>query len=539
MEVSEAEEVKHLRDENSRLKKLTMAANLIISEGSPATLLQKGYKSLFIRMMPETRIQILTHCDPRRSIRACLLALSVPRQMEVLCALNGTLDEVAARLGSIGIPNNLRFLAQPPKSPYPANALRNLALAEATAEWVFYIDCDFVFCDGFWEVILSRYAGFMENLQMACFCPIALWDPLGDASLASPASPDILETETLTSHAPPMKWKDTHAVQLFKYHDMCFTGKFGEGAPVYEITAEMRRLRYSRPAEPWGLLRRKDAAWADEEFGAGPRDKQQFVSTLLDRGMRFFAIADLFIFHLWHPDRCDHWPDRVRNQCLWLKRYDTLPHHYLLTGRPDLFPPYLVGQLESWIRGFAARTPVLAKTYCDANSSSGPPLSPMGHISKIEVILEHVVEALKEQKRVVIGTSYLSRELLGYGYRACVFVHSPAYFRGIMQSNDSLTVIDSEIDRDGYYLKIFAQTADLAEALALADNASAVLDVNNPKQCMKTFRHLTGVHDLEPWFECWTAAQFTIDASAEATDRARHPKDYFLYDCLRSLAGSF
>jgi hypothetical protein len=226
----------------------------------------------------QERIQILTHCDPRRAVRAGMLADSVPPQIEVLCAVNGTADQIGARFGSSAIPKHLRFLPSPPQAVYPANALRNLALSRATAEWIFYVDCDFVFCRDFWgKFAINRFRSLLDLTDLICLCPIALWDPNGDY-LATARSPHLLHSESGGAHRPPADWSEAAHAKLFKYHSRYFTREFGPGIEPYEMTGHMQSLRRSyTPAEPWGLIKRKHLPWADEEFRAGPMDKHTAV----------------------------------------------------------------------------------------------------------------------------------------------------------------------------------------------------------------------------------------------------------------------
>ena len=287
--------------------------------------------------VPDDRVEVLTHCDPLRAIRACLLARSVPSNIRVICAVNGTLDAIDARMGRTSMPDNLTFVTMRPELVYPANALRNRALADATAEWVCYIDCDFVFCSEFWTKIGIADGRLVGTDDRVCLCPAALWDPEA-AYIATAERQDILNTETYDTHRPPRTWCEAGQAKLFKYHHRYFTGALGDGVPYYEITLQMHALRSWFPAEPWGVLKRKHVALADEEFRAGPMDKQQFVTALLDRGLRFFAMPDVFIFHMWHPDSSHGWPDRARNECLFAKRYRGLSHHYLLIGIGGALP---------------------------------------------------------------------------------------------------------------------------------------------------------------------------------------------------------
>jgi hypothetical protein len=471
------------------------------------------------------QIQILVHCDPSRAIRACMLACSVPQQIEVLCAVNGTLDEVTGRLGSTPIPTHLTFIPMARRSPYPANVLRNLALSHATAEWIFYIDCDFVFCDRFWTLLLSGYGSLMETSDRVCFCPVALWDPKG-RYLNQPKSQNIINTETLETHRPPREWAEASMAELFKYNDRYFTEPFGPASHSYDITRQIRRLRNSTfPAEPWGIVRRRHCPLADEDFGAGPLDKQQFVSALVDRGFHFYALADQFIFHLWHPDMCEGWPDRVHNQSLWLKRYSGRDHHYLLIGVGGVLPPKLLTCLEASLKDI-----VTADYDASVGLTQGSTTSSGSTYGGSE--MARCIDAVRYRARVVVGPSYLARELLGYRYRVLVFFQSPSFYRG--RSRDVI----GATDHDCQYLELFAHTANLEEALSRVDNVALLCDASNPAVCTKALQNIIGSRIPDSWCDGWEACALRAGGVEERTERGLYPKDYVFYDYLRVLAGS-
>jgi hypothetical protein len=248
------------------------------------------------------RIQVLTHCDPRRAIRACILANSVPQYIEVLCAVNGDLESVLNRINPELTPANLRFLPAVPKEPYPANPLRNLALSKATADWVFYVDTDFVFCEKLWTSLPSNYRLLADTNAKICLCPVALWDPQASYLNELPLS-NLIDIERLNSHVPPRTWSKAQRAGIWRdYKSWSRKSSDHKNSESYEITDRMRAFRNSsHPIAPFGLLRRKDIVPADEDFTAGAGTREQFVRTLLDAGVRFFALPDLFIFHLWHP----------------------------------------------------------------------------------------------------------------------------------------------------------------------------------------------------------------------------------------------
>ncbi len=461
---------------------------------------------------PYENIEVLTHCDPTRAFRACLLARSMPSDIPVLCAVNGESEEIARRLAGITVPANLRFFPAPARPVYPANALRNAALAEATSEWVFYIDCDFVFCEDFWPQLLLKYGEFLKSSDPVCLCPVALQDPSGTylneehrarqhAWGEKPS--EICREESAETHVPPRNWGETGRAALFKFHDRCFTEPFGDGCQPYDLTRRMRRLRHTVPAEPWGLIRRADMAWADEDFVAGPLDKQQVVSATLDRGVRFIAMADLFIFHLWHPETTGARADRVRNRSLWVKRHASAPFHFLAPGGGESLSRRLGHSLTQSL----ARVPQAKDASYESHDN-----------------VDGCVQAMKRGTRVVFGPAVLSRHFLRYDYRICIFFDSPEVCR-------------KDLAADGDYVFALAHTRDLKEATARLDNVAAVCDEDNPEACLATLRNVTGLA-LAPCLEEEGKSGTKPGLKDDLLDRQRNPRDYFLYDYLRALAGT-
>jgi hypothetical protein len=459
----------------------------------------------------DVSIQILTHCDPVRALRACLLAESVPEKIEVLCAVNGPLEQVALRLGDLASPRNLRFLPNAAQQVYPTNALRNVALENASADWVFYVDCDFVFCNGFWKSALSHLRR-LQPLGSICLCPIALWRP-NDA--LQQRSEGFLETETRTLHRYPGTWREAQDSSMFKYHDRYFRPNFGPDADAYDLTPQMLYLRnLHSPPEPWGLLKRTHVPWADEDFRAGPLDKQQFVSSMLDRGIRFFAMPDIFIFHLWHPDASHGWPDRVRNHCMWLRRYHRLGHRYLLIGVGGVLPAALPAALESML------------------CAVGRPCFPAAALAqRPDRKLDTEEDVSYRASSIAIGPACLSRGVLGRHFRICVFFRSPSWYR----QRQALAGGSRQgvLIKDGDYVKLFAGTDDLSEAISLVSNVALLCDLEDPERCSRSLRNLTGSDIL-------SADQLRLDAGETAVtdvaDRIQHPTDYAFYDFVRLQA---
>ena len=450
--------------------------------------------------MPQSEIQILTHCDPMRAIRVCLLARSVPNTIEVLCAVNGSDDQIRSRLGRETLPQNLRFFPTIQTSVYPANALRNIALAHATAEWVFYIDCDFVFCNGFWSSLGAALRLTLAKLgDRVCICPVPLWDPEG-RYLTIELSAAVIETETCESHRPPADWRDTNHTQLFRYHDRYVRPDFGPAASPYEVTRRMLELRRSStPAEPWGLLRRTHMSWADEDFRSGPMDKQQFVASLLDRGLRFLVVPNVFIFHLWHPNQHQGWPDRIRNRTLWARRYTGRPHYYLLVDIGGALPPELAQCFENELKNVLP--------------------SDLG-ISE-EKGFAQMTEAAA---RVEVTHDCLSRQLLAGGRAAIVFFRSPVFYRAVGRIDDSRV-----------YANLFAGVPETDQAISQIDNVTLLCDMADIPACVRALRNVTGITVDPSWFSGGESL-FPDVSSTEVIDRRIHPADYLIYDYARTLA---
>jgi hypothetical protein len=453
-----------------------------------------------------------------------MLADSVPAEIEVICAVNGTMKAIEERLAAQIAPTHLRFLAAAnPACTYPANRLRNLALCAATAEWVCYIDCDFVFCKGFWAIFWAKYTRLIASDDRICLCPIGLWDPHGKY-LAVPPSADILDVETFETHRPPRIWVDTSNAELFKYHDRYFSNQFGPGSSCYEMTLQMHRLQHSLPAEPWGILKRTNLPLADEDFLAGPLDKQQLVSAILDRGIRFFAVPDIFFFHMWHPQIQLREPNRVRNTSIWLRRYRDLGHHYLLIGIGGVLPPLLPALINA----------AMASALCIAPDS--PDIS---RLASSTPEIEACVAAMKSRQRVVVGPSFIQSELLQYGYRVCVLFESPAAYYARATCDSGACEQPSARGEDGAYIKAFCGTLDQADAHALLDNVTVLCDISNPGLSAQALQNVLGIEVPEAWLCNGTSAEEGRSSMDDRRLRQSHPEDYLFYDHARLLAGNY
>lgn len=466
-------------------------------------------------------IQVLTHCDPRRAIRVVMLAESTPN-VEVLCALNGDIESFRHRLNGQPIPDNVTLLPGPPKCTYPANALRNTALAHATAEWVFYIDADFILCRDFWPMLLRRRDELASVRGKLCLCPVALWDPYGKY-LNDIQSPEFLNRETLFSHAPPRTWSEAGCAQLFKYHERYFKDPFRTSdRDMYEITDQMLRYRYRlTPPEPWGFLRREDAVWADEDFAEGPMDKQQFVSALLDQGVRFFVVPDAFMFHLWHPDARTARPDRARNMALWLKRHSAVPHHYLFVDIGGVLPPHLPMHLSTYVCA------VLGE-------EGGHQSNQVSTATSAQMNVQQCFEAMNDGRRVIVAPC-LSRALLGREYRVCVFFQSPAFYRNARRYQGGDRTYEGG---DGSYIEWITGTGSLADAASRVENAALLCDVANVSSCFKGLQNLLGFSIPREWFREWIAARSGYEEKQELRYRRKYPLDYQFYDYMRIVGRS-
>ena len=430
-----------------------------------------------------------------------MLAKSVPADIGVLCAVNGMADALADRLRDVKVPANLHFLTALPESIYPCNALRNRALSCATSEWIFYVDCDFVFPVNFWPEIIRRRETLAAGDDRVCLCPVALCDPAG-AYVFKP-SDKILAEETYATHFPPDDWSQTGRARLFCYHEQFMPEAFGPHASDFEFTERLWAMRDRAPGEPWGLVRRRFVPYADERFRAGPMDKQQFVAALLDRGLRFFSVSDLFFFHLWHPDHHSDWPDRARNAGLWGRCYSKLRQRYTLVDVGGVMPPSLPIRLARALEDSV----VVPRTPGKEKLCGYPP----------------------NAAAVFTGPSRITRDLFGTGNRVSLFFGSPAYYRRQCPATKGLRATD-----DGFYLELLCGTRNVAEALSLIENVAIACEVSNPVACAKSLTEATGSLFLPEWFSGLPIPPGPDDPE----DRLKHPNDYLLFDYARILAGS-
>jgi len=458
-------------------------------------------------MLTNRDIQILTHCDSRRVVRAVLLAQSVPADIDVICAVNGTNQDVVLRLGGQEVPANLLFIPSKHQDIYPANALRNRALEAASKEWVFYIDCDFVFCSDFWDVLRQRAADIGFDGEKSCYCPVALCGAEGQYVVLSHAS-NLIEAESDLDHTPPRHWAECGGAHLFKGHEMYFSRPFGIGRSPYEITGAMKRLRNIIPPEPWGILRRKHAVFADEDFRSGPMDKQQFVAALLDCGVRFFAVPDIFVFHLWHPESPENKYDRVRNECLWARRHRKASRTYLLVGLGGVLPSELLVRLRAVM--------------------SEPDASEATHTG---YCAEQWWQAVPGE--ILLGPGSITRELFGRNSQILVFFSSPAYYREAYSRSDGDF---GDVDACDYS-RMFSESGNIHDAICSLENVSGLFDLNDPERCSLLFRNLTGVNVPCVWFQL--DKNLTERARRrEQEERTLYPSEYLLYDFARTWSGS-
>jgi hypothetical protein len=420
----------------------------------------------FFEFLGKRRVGIATHCDPARAVRLLLLAESVPRQVPIVCAVNGTFQELQERLGCSMLPNNVRIVPQPPRDPFPTNALRNVAMQESQSDFVFFTDVDFVFQRAFWYLLITNYAELMSN-ERVCLCPIPLCDY--DASYVhGKPKEEMISSEQASDHAYPAQWSETNRAGLFKYHDRWFGDKWrSTGQHEFEITDVLARLRSSaHPGEPWGLLRRSDAPCADEAFTGRMMDKQQFVAALLDRGFRFYVLPSLFVFHLWHPRRSDVAAFKGTGPAfdLWIRKYHAKRHRYLhlrFLSEQEILPfrRAIVGTIRSFKP--AAQEMVLSNI---ENSDSCLPFL-RARVDYIEVPIA------------------FSEEFLGFGYRIFTVVSSRRKLssRGHTRQNEERIV--EHFGGKGH---------DLARGVLNARHFAFVLDSSDPVMCERALSDILG-----------------------------------------------
>jgi hypothetical protein len=327
---------------------------------------------------------------------------------------------------------------------------------------------------------------------------------------------DFIREERFASHDPPLTWEEAGSAELFKYHRRCFRDPFvSSDRSIYEITDRMMRFRYSfRPTEPWGLLRREDAVWADEDFANGPMDKQQFVSALLDRGVRFYAVPEVFVFHLWHPEERQGWPDRARNVSIWLKRHSMAPSKHVFIDVGGALPPHLAVSFGNYLESGLGQ-----KADCD------PPASPVS----VSLDEGRCLEAMEQGVPVIVGPPYLSRALLGRQYRVSVFFRSPAYYRKVGSVNGRQYGA-----QDGSFLAWVTGTSCLFDAASRVENAAILCDAGNPSGCCKALQNLLGFPVPSEWLRDW-ARDVPSDKPEKYGPkyRRKYPLDYQFYDYMR------
>lgn len=497
---------------------------------------ESGYYSAML----ERKIDVLTHCDPGRAVRLYLMARTLPKQVTLICALNGSADEVRRRLLPHQLPSNVRLVERPPLSPYPTNALRNAALNASRAEWVFYIDVDFVFQKGFWYRLFQESADLLEDGH--CLCPLPLWDPEGEY-LNVAASSDILAAETPEQHRPPETWGEADRAKVFKFHEMWLGNGAGGEAPRKHLTGQMKLLRHSlHPAEPWGLLRRSRCVLADEDFRGRVRDKQQFVSALLDRGVDFISLSNLFVFHLWHPDSRapEDRPELSYNYRLWQRRYNGKGHKYLFMNLPGCGGR----AVDECVR--SALSVIYHGRYLSAHVASpgaGAGADPPADAD--DSARRDCLRLMREGVHYIEGPVKFWEEFLGLGYRIFAVIRDPVLLhlrrleeeaRRRPSAPGRTSSVEEYIGRglvsDGWLCRYFAGPGgSLVDAANNLSEFSFVLDTSQALRSASVLRNVLGLNvslgAADPDAPPAAAAPFSEAAYREL--RERIPQDYELY----------
>ena len=360
--------------------------------------------------MPKVSIEILTHCDPQRGIRAVLLALSVPKSIPVICAIYGNQSQLQKRLSDVPtLPENLNFVFVNPKSEsaYPTNQMRNIAFKASTADLIMYIDVDFVFHPDFWHLFFRDYLSHLD--RHSCFCPIPLWDESKPDELSHISSQDMLRSERIDTHINNRWFEDPLSKQLFKYHD-----KWMDKNPsslLTDMTDRMLFLRKgSQPPEPWGITYRENFMLADQDFVGTVRDKIQLVTTMLDTGVKFYSMKNVYIYHMWHPDRRfdgSRDSEKIRNHILWSTRYHRREYKFLFLIAPGGRSSFV----KDWFQG------LLLHKFPNMSVKEIPYHSQKDTLFSRKQMVSNCLELLSQGHECIYGKAGFSTQYLSFKHK--------------------------------------------------------------------------------------------------------------------------
>jgi len=441
-------------------------------------------------------IEVVTQCDTSRAGRAVLLAQSVPKQIRVICAVNGSKVDFWRAAKAKRIPCNLTVLESPEKSPHPTNYLRNRAFEASTARWLCFIDIDFVFQRGFWYLLFLKYE--RELRSGCCVCPVPLWSAQG--AFFTGKKDSWQDCELREYHHPPRGWDTAGKAELFKFHERWLpVDEIGPSFMGKDITAIVNSQRHSmHPAEPWGVLDRQRFVWADEDFCGRTFDKQQFISALVDRGIRFHFAPDLFIFHNHHPstNSPEYRSEQGLSVTLWIKRYAGKPPRFLHFSRAltsDLIVSWsLLHALD------AAYGPENLFLYVPAESRA-----PIEHKTRERGMT--VVEACFAKTRYIYVEAAFDESFLGYGYRIFTVVEDPVDYwvrraivgSGQFSARDGVArrvkhLLDTGAIRDGHLVRhIAGAQGGILRAVHNLQHLSFVLDASDPPSAQRILSNVS------------------------------------------------
>ena len=439
--------------------------------------------------------QVLTQCDVLRAGRAIMLARSLPPQIRVICAIAGLEAEFWTKAETNDVPANLTVISYPQKSIHPTNFLRNRALEAATGRWVCFVDVDFVFQRGFWYLLFLRYEH--ELNAGACICPTPIWSPEGRFFKGRKDS--WADSELMKYHDPPEGWDTAQPVQLFKFHDRWLPSDgFGPSFTGYDITPVIQAQRHHmHPPEPWGVLDRTKFALADEDFYGRSMDKQQLVSALVDRGIRFYFAPELFIFHNHHPatntpkDR----PERGLNVALWARRYAGKPPRFLQFASPT---PSSAAVRDSAV---AALGGVYGEDRLFARAQLTPP---QANGSEAADETYAIADALYQQFRYIFVESEFHPAFLGYGYRIFTVIQDPVHYLIARAERENgqghkhnaredllARLIESGAVRDGKLVRHFAgENGSSLQAVDHLQHLAFVVDASDPARASQVLSNV-------------------------------------------------
>lgn len=222
-------------------------------------------------------------------------------------------ERLADRLTGILVKADFGVGSEVDRLRYPINRLRNLALRQSAAQFVFVTDVDFVPSAGLASLLRDRAAPFLAQapaksaIAVPCFIPR---DGLGGKQALTRSLADLLISgdvrlpDANAGHGPFLTaWSSRPKATLFE-------------------------LVYESQFEPYLVVGRDECQPYDERFSDQGGDKQSHLMRLNAGGWRFWGMSGAWVVHLPRNDMTDTWLLDRHLRALGGKSSEQLSRHF-------------------------------------------------------------------------------------------------------------------------------------------------------------------------------------------------------------------